>query len=133
MRKFQVNVNGKQYVVEVEEMAAGASNATPVAAASTSPAAAPYAATPASSASVNGAATGTAEGREVKAPLRGQILRVDVAVGDRVTRNQVLLTIEALKLENEIVSPVDGVVSGVFANANTTAEVGDTLVTIKEN
>lgn len=126
MRKFQVNVNGKQYIVEVEELEAGASSvpAATSAAAPTVAAAAPAAAP---------AATGTAEGREVKAPLRGQILRVDVAVGDRVTRNQVLLTIEALKLENEIVSPVDGVVSGVFAAANTTAEVGDTLVTIKEN
>lgn len=144
MRRFQVSVNGKQYVVEVEELAndtAGqdgararpraAAKPAPLRAAADAPAPAMRpAADPGSEALQT--VQGEAEGQAIKAPLRGQILRVIVQPGDKVQRGQVLLTIEALKLENEIPSPVTGVVTGVFAQPGSMVEAGATLVTVLE-
>jgi biotin carboxyl carrier protein len=131
LKRYQVSVNGKQFVVEVQELAGngqlsvvdlsdeqdGAQPAPPVAQEAPQTAIADQ---------------GIADGVEVKAPLTGQVLRVLVKPGDEVTRGQVLLTIEALKLENEIVSPVAGVVTGVFAQEGTVANTGTVLVTVKE-
>lgn len=129
MKKYQVSVNGKQYVVEVEELAEGAQ---PVATGRQQEqnGVQPRPAAPQTAA--REVAQGTAEGIEVKAPLSGQIMRILVKPGDEVTRGQVLLTIEALKLENEIVSPVDGVVTGVFTEQGAVADTGTVLVTVKE-
>lgn len=137
MRKFQVNVNGKTYVVEVEELTEGA--APTAAAASAAPAPqVEVKETPAGPKAeaqppVPPQAQGVAEGHEVKAPLRGQIVQVLVKPGDQVKQGQVLLTIEALKLENELVAPIAGTVTGVFTQPGASVEAGAVLVTIKEN
>ncbi len=125
LKKFRVSVNGKEFVVEVEELAG--SQAGQVAAAAESPV--QSAAQPAPAPAYN---AGSAEGREIKAPLRGQTMRVEVQQGTRVNRGQLLLTIEALKLENEIVSPVGGTVTGIFTKPGALVETGDVLMTIKE-
>lgn len=127
MKRYQVNVNGKQYVVEVQEFADNGQLSVPESRIGTQPTA-PTAQGAPKKASAD---QGVAEGVEVKAPLTGQVLRVLVKPGDEVTRGQVLLTIEALKLENEIVSPVAGVVTGVFAQEGTVANTGAVLVTVK--
>ncbi|HHW09171.1 MAG TPA: biotin/lipoyl-binding protein [Firmicutes bacterium] len=149
MKRYRVNVNGQNYLVEVEELeetsakaAAGATGAAaqPAAQSVASPAATTSAASPA--AASPGAAPSPAppiggslkaEGLEVKAPLRGQIVRVAVNVGDMVQKGQVLLSIEALKLENEIVSPTAGTVTAVFVSPGKTVENGEVLLTIKED
>lgn len=141
MRRYQVSVNGKQFVVQIEEMGEGPSERNGAKTASAASEAKPAPAVtdrsappPAAAATPAGPSElpETAEGHVIKAPLRGQILRLAVKPGDEVKRGQVLLTIEALKLENEIVSPVTGVVTGVFTQPGAMVEAGTVLVTVTD-
>jgi len=68
----------------------------------------------------------------ITSPLPGKILNVKVSAGDAVKEGDLLLTIEAMKMENEIVAPVNGTVTNVVAKADTTVQIGDELVTIEE-
>ncbi len=122
MRKFNVTVNGQAYEVEVEEVG-GAPTAAPVRAAV--PVAAPVAAAPAAK-----AAPAVAGGEPVKAPMPGNILDVKVKAGDKVTTGQALCVLEAMKMENEIPAPHDGVVAQVVVTKGATVEAGDVLVTL---
>ena len=110
MKKYKVNVNGTAYEVEIEEM-----TGAPVAAA---PAAAPVAAPVASAA-----------GEAVTAPMPGNILAVNVAAGDTVKKGQVLMILEAMKMENEIMSPHYGKIASVAVTKGATVESGSVLCT----
>ncbi len=68
----------------------------------------------------------------ITSPLPGKILSVKVAAGDRVKEGDLLLTIEAMKMENEIVATVDGTVTEVAAKSDSTVQIGDSLVSIEE-
>ncbi|MCK5182454.1 MAG: biotin/lipoyl-binding protein [Dehalococcoidia bacterium] len=68
----------------------------------------------------------------ITSPLPGKILSVKVSVGDAVKEGDVLLIVEAMKMENEIVAPVNGTVTEVAAKAETTVQIGDELITIEE-
>ncbi len=128
MRKFNVTVNGQAYEVEVEEVG-GAPTAAPVRAAV--PVAAPVAAAPvAAAAPAAKAAPAVAGGEPVKAPMPGNILDVKVKAGDKVTTGQALCVLEAMKMENEIPAPHDGVVAQVVVTKGATVEAGDVLVTL---
>ena len=118
MKKYNVNVNGTAYEVTVEEVVGGAAPA-PVAAA---PAAAPA---PAPAAAPAGA------GEQVKSPMPGNILSVNVNVGDTVAEGQVLMILEAMKMENEIMAPHDAKVAQVLANKGATVNTGDVLVVLE--
>lgn len=125
MRNFLVNVNGTSYKISVEEIdgkTAAASAAAP-AAAPAAPAAAPAPAAPAA-APAAGEAT-------VKAPMPGNILSVNVKVGDAVKKGQVVMILEAMKMENEILSPVDGTVSAVFVQQGATVNPDAALCSIR--
>ena len=129
MRKFNITVNGVAYEVEVEEVAAGAAAAAPVAAlapvaAAPAPAAAPKAAAPAPKAAP------VAGGTKVNAPMPGVILDVKVAQGASVKKGDILLVLEAMKMENEIVSPADGTVAQVLATKGASVNSGDVLVVL---
>lgn len=123
MKYYNITVNGVAYSVSVEETAAGAA---PVAAAPAAPkapaapAAAPKAAAPAGAA---GAVT-------VKAPMPGNILDVKVAAGASVKAGDVLVILEAMKMENEIVAPQDGTVASINVNKGDTVNSGDVLVSM---
>ena len=117
MKKYNVNVNGTAYEVTVEEVVGGAAPA-PVAAA---PAAAPA---PAPVAAPAGA------GEQVKSPMPGNILSVNVNVGDTVAEGQVLMILEAMKMENEIVAPQDGTVATINVAVGDSVEPGATLATL---
>ena len=123
MKYYNITVNGVAYSVSVEETAAGAA---PVAAAPAAPkapaapAAAPKAAAPAGAA---GAVT-------VKAPMPGNILDVKVAAGASVKAGDVLVILEAMKMENEIVAPQDGTVASINVHKGDTVNSGDTLVSM---
>lgn len=106
MRKFNVNVNGKSYYVEVEEAGSTAS-AQP--AAVTAPA--PVAAAPASAVVTPAPAAKPAGGVAVVSPMPGQVLRFIVSEGASVKKGEKIIVIEAMKMENEIVASADGVVS----------------------
>lgn len=106
MRKFNVNVNGKSYYVEVEEAGSTAS-AQP--AAVTAPA--PVAAAPAPAVATPAPAAKPVGGVAVVSPMPGQVLRFIVSEGASVKKGEKIIVIEAMKMENEIVASADGVVS----------------------
>lgn len=117
MRKFNVNVNGKIYVVEIEETgeAAPVVNAPAAAAA---PTAAPAAA-PVQGGKVN-----------VESPMPGTILDVKVAAGATVKAGDIICILEAMKMENEIVAPQDGKITSVVAKG-ATVNTGDILASME--
>ena len=131
--KYKVTLNGRVYEVEVEngdailaaEYDAMAPAAAPVAAA---PVAAAPVAAPAAPAAP--AAQATAAGEVVAAPLPGNILSIKVEVGQAVKSGQLLLLIEAMKMENEVVSPCDGVVKQIVTRQDATVDTGDPLIVI---
>ena len=132
MRKFVINVNGKSYKVEVEEVGQGTTrpvvvNNAPV----VSPTAAPSAAlqkTEAPKANVGGAVPGR---DTIKAPMPGTILDIKVQNGDKVSKGQVLAILEAMKMENEIMSPVDGEVVSIQVAKGASVNAGDVLIAIQ--
>ncbi len=120
MKYYNITVNGVAYSVSVEETAAGAA---PVAAAAPAAPAAPKAA-PAP------AAAGAAGAVSVKAPMPGNILDVKVSAGASVKAGDVLVILEAMKMENEILAPQDGTVASVNVNKGDTVNSGDVLVSM---
>ncbi len=68
----------------------------------------------------------------VTSPLPGKIVSVSVSAGQKVKEGDLLLVIEAMKMENEIVAPVNGTVTAVSAKADSTVQIGDNLVSIEE-
>ena len=123
MKYYNITVNGVAYSVSVEETAAGAA---PVAAA---PVAAPVAPKAAPAAAPK-AAAGAAGAVTVKAPMPGNILDVKVAAGAAVKAGDVLVILEAMKMENEIVAPQDGTVASINVNKGDTVNSGDVLVSM---
>lgn len=117
MKRFNITVNGKAYDVAVEEVGAGSAPAAPVQAAA--PVAAP---TPAAA---------PAGGTSVKAPMPGNILDVKVNVGDTVSEGQVLMVLEAMKMENDIVAPKAGTVASVNVKKGDSVNRDDLLASIQ--
>jgi biotin carboxyl carrier protein len=127
MRKFNVNVNGTLYEVEVDEIQAGAAAAParkPIPAAAPK-AAAPKAAAPKAAPARPAAAPAGAE--TVKAPMPGNILEVRVKDGQAVQAGDVLFILEAMKMENEIMAPAAGIVSGVAVQKGSAVATGAVL------
>ncbi len=112
MKKYRVNVNGSLYEIEIEEMSAPATMSAPAA-----PAAAPVSADPAG-------------GQKVEAPMPGTILDIKVQAGQSVKKGDVLIILEAMKMENEIMAPCDGKVTGVNVRKGDSVETAALLCTI---
>ena len=127
--KYELTLNGRTYEVEVELAApmmmqefqsyapAPAAPAAPVV--ETAPSAAPAAAP---------AVTGA--GEKVDSPMPGTILRVNVAAGQTVKEGDLLVILEAMKMENEIFAPKDGTVSQVLVEKGASVDTGNVLVVI---
>ena len=126
MKNYTITVNGNVYEVTVEEGFTGAASA-PKAAAPT-PKAAPAAAPKAAPAPA--AAPAAAGSVAVTAPMPGKILGVKASAGQAVKRGQVLLILEAMKMENEIVAPQDGTVASINVAVGDSVEPGATLATL---
>lgn len=109
MKKYRVNVNGTAFEVEIEEMT-GAPAAPAVAAAAPAAPAAP------------------AGDEKITAPMPGTILAVNVTSGSAVKKGDVLMILEAMKMENEIVAPKDGTVAQIVAAKGASVESGAPLV-----
>ncbi|CZR10011.1 acetyl-CoA carboxylase biotin carboxyl carrier protein subunit [Trichococcus ilyis] len=134
LRKFKIAIDGKEYLVEMEEIggvqqpvqapvaAAPAAPAAPAAA----PAAPAEQAAPAPAAAPVSAASGDA----MTAPMPGTILKVLVNIGDEVKENQPLMILEAMKMENEVVANHAGKVAGIHVNQGQVVNAGDALITI---
>ena len=116
MKKYRVNVNGTQYDITLEVLEGEAAAAAPKAAPAAAPAA-PAAKAPAGAQAIN-------------APMPGTILAVNVKPGQAVKRGDVLVVLEAMKMENEIMSPCDGTVTSVNVSKGAAVETGAVLCVI---
>ena len=112
MKKYRVNVNGTQYDITLEVLEGEAAAAPKAAPAPAAPKAAP------------------AGGQSVAAPMPGTILAVNVKPGQAVKKGDVLIMLEALKMENEIMAPVDGTVGAVNVTKGQSVQSGDVLLTL---
>lgn len=116
MKNYKVIVNGTAYEVAVEEISAADVKTAPVAQAAPAPAAAPVA-----------APTG---GEKVTAPMPGTILDVKVTEGQAVKTGDVLVILEAMKMENEILAPCDGTVAGLSVAKGASVESGAVICSV---
>ncbi|MBR4145317.1 MAG: biotin/lipoyl-binding protein [Lachnospiraceae bacterium] len=121
MKNYTITVNGNVYEVSVEEGGAGAAPALAAPKAVSPKAAAPKAAPK---------ATGAAGSVKIEAPMPGKILGIKANVGDAVKKGQVIMILEAMKMENEIVATQDGTVASINVAVNAAVEAGDVLATL---
>ncbi|WIV13548.1 biotin/lipoyl-containing protein [Proteiniborus sp. MB09-C3] len=132
MKKFIVNVNGKSYEVEVEEIGGQAQQTISSPAPAAQPAQPKAAPAPAAPKAEAKPAQAVPQGAEiVEAPMPGTILDIKVKQGDTVKKGQVLLILEAMKMENEIMSPRDGKVTAINTTKGSSVNVGDPLVSLE--
>lgn len=113
MKKYRVTVNGTVYEVELEELTVAAPAPVSAHAAAPAPAAAP------------------AAGEQITAPMPGTILAVNVSAGQAVKKGEVLMILEAMKMENEIMCPRDGVVASVHTSKGSAVESGALLCVLQ--
>ena len=130
--KYKITLKGTTYEVEVEKGEAmildeyEAKSPVPPAPA----AAAPVAAAPVAAAPAAAAPAAVAAGTPVTSPLPGNIFAIKVKEGDAVKAGDVLIVIEAMKMENEVCAPSDGVVKQIVVSKGALVATGDTLVVI---
>jgi len=125
MKNYTITVNGNVYNVSVEEGTGAV--AAPVAAA---PVAAPAAAPAPVAAPKAAAPAGAAGAVKVNAPMPGKILAVKTSVGAAVKKGDVVLVLEAMKMENEIVAPQDGTVASIAVSVGASVESGEVMLTL---
>lgn len=118
MKNYRITVNGNVYDVTVEET--GATASAPVA--KTAPKAAP--------APEVKAAAGSEGATKVNAPMPGKIISVKASVGAAVKKGDVILILEAMKMENEVQAPADGTIASINVNEGASVETGDLLATL---
>ena len=129
--KYKITLKGKTYEVEVEAGEAmlvaeyeAYAPAAPVAAAPVAAiAAAPVAAAPAAAAAI-------AAGEVIASPMPGNILRIETTQGASVKKGQILLILEAMKMENEIVAPHDGTIAQIVTTKGATVDTGAPLIVL---
>ncbi len=120
MKIYKIKVNGKTYRVELESVEEAANGEKPAEKKEEKKAEAPAAPQHSSGA-----------GRPVESPIQGQVINIKVKPGDKVKKGDTLLVIEAMKLENDVVSPFDGEVAEVLVNKGQNVASKDVVVTIK--
>jgi biotin carboxyl carrier protein len=128
--KYIVTLNGKNYEIEVVEGKAVVNGVSDAPAAPAQPAAPAPAAAPVQPAKPAPAAV-SGEGEPVKSPMPGTILDVRVKAGDQVKAGQIMFILEAMKMENEITAPRDGVITAVSAAKGAAVETGAVIALIK--
>lgn len=144
MKTYTVTVNGIAYDVAVEETTgrpvreyravSPAAAPVPASAVSAAPTTTPAAPAPAPAAVENTSAvpaTGGSKGRiSIDAPMPGKILSVKASIGQNIKKGEVILILEAMKMENEIVSPEDGVIASIDVTSGDSVESGTLLATL---
>ena len=133
--KYKVTLNNRVYEVEVEQgeaMLIDEYELKAPAAAAPAPVAAPVAAAPAAPAAAPAPApaAGLAAGEVVKSPMPGNVLKINVQQGQKVNEGDVLIVLEAMKMENDIVAPKTGTVAQLVVSNGTVVETGAPLVVI---
>lgn len=139
MKQFKIKVDGKEYRVEVEEISSG--NESPAVAPS-SPAVKskpvvekelpkePEVKQPKTE-EKSAPSTSTDKGEEVKAPMPGKVLKINVSEGDSVNEGDTVLVLEAMKMENEIITNTSGKVKKISVSVNDMVETDDILLLIE--
>lgn len=120
MKRFNVTVNGTSYEVVVEELDGEAVASAPAAAPAAPKPVAPKKAAPA----------GNAGATVIKAPMQGNLIKINVKPGDTVKKGDVLCVLEAMKMENDIMAPADGVVATVDAVKGASVPTDAVLMTL---
>ena len=136
--KYNVTLNGKIYEVDVTESDAVVIGVTQVPVAVAAPAVAPVAVAPVAApeapaeapAATPAVAPVSADGTQVKAPMPGTILAVKKNVGEAVKAGDVIVVLEAMKMENDIVAPCDGTVKSINAPKGSTVNTDDVIAVI---
>lgn len=126
--KYKVTLNNRTYEVEVEAGQAMLIDEYEAYAPAPAAAPAPVAAAPAA-ASVS-AAPALAAGEVVKSPMPGNILKINVTVGQKVAEGDALLILEAMKMENEVAAPKSGTVAQIIVSKGAVVETGAPLVVL---
>ena len=129
MKNYTITVNGTAYNVTVQEGTASPAPAPQAAPAQVAAAPAPAPA-PQEVPAAAPAAQGSAGSVKVDAPMPGNILNVKVSAGDSVNKGDVLVVLEAMKMENDIVAPQNGTVASINVSKGDTVEAGQTLITM---
>jgi len=122
MKNYTITVNGNVYDVTVEEGGQGSTG--------TAPKAAPKAAAPKAAAPKAAAPSGAAGAVKINAPMPGKILSINASAGQAVKKGDVIMVLEAMKMENEIVAPQDGTVAGINVAAGDSVEAGAVLASL---
>ena len=122
MKNYTITVNGNVYDVTVEEGGQGSTG--------TVPKAAPKAAAPKAAAPKAAEPSGAAGAVKINAPMTGKILSVKASAGQAVKKGDVIMVLEAMKMENEIVAPQDGTVAGINVAAGDSVEAGAVLASL---
>lgn len=135
--KYNVTLNGKIYEVDVTESDAVVTGVTQVPVAVAAPAVAPVAVAPVvaeapaeAPAAAPAVVPVSADGTQVKAPMPGTILAVKKNVGEPVKAGDVIVVLEAMKMENDIVAPCDGTVKSINAPKGSTVNTDDVIAVI---
>ncbi|WP_017416991.1 biotin/lipoyl-containing protein [Clostridium tunisiense] len=133
MKKYVIKLNGKVYEVEMEEVT-GETSAAYEKISTASQNSIQQNSVQQSNAPENNATQSSgsqnAEGEILDAPMPGNIINVAVKVGDTVKKGQLIIVLEAMKMENEIVSPKDGIITSVAVSKGQSVNAGDALVKI---
>ena len=122
MKNYTITVNGNVYNVTVEE---GVTAGAPVVSAPKAAAPAPKAAAPAPA--PKSAGSGSVK---VNAPMPGKIVAIKANAGDSVKKGQVIIVLEAMKMENDIVAPEDGTIASIDTAVGSAVEAGETIATL---
>jgi len=117
LRKFRITVNGQTYEVEVEEIKESEQQGA-------APSVKPQE-TAVDLGTLPPAANG---GKTIKAPMPGKIVALKVEAGDRVKAGDVVAVLEAMKMENELIAPIDGIVQEVKVKEGASVNLGDPIV-----
>lgn len=132
MKHYTITVNGNTYEVSVEENS-GASSAVPAPVVAAAPAPAPAApiqkAAPAPAPAPK-APAGKEGSIKLNSPMPGKILSLKASVGQKVKKGDVILILEAMKMENEVVATDDGTIASINVTAGQSVEAGDLLATL---
>lgn len=117
MKKYMIKLNNKDYEVEIEEVAGSTGES----------------ATTITESSKSGKSNNSAQcsgGTTIESPMAGTILNISVKVGDQIKKDQVLMILEAMKMENEISSAEDGTVLSIGVSKGDSVNAGDVLIQI---